>query len=213
MATSPQYRARFNERFLNTIQKAEPEFGGVKLNEKEAEVVTGILRQATDKYLSKLPNTPTLSQLKSMEKEEIVARAVDSIPVVLGSGFKGEVTEKAMANIHASTEGQKAFRVALSSYLRELPPKEVLDTFNDLYPSMVKYKTLPIDELISLKRSVSEFTSKSTAKAIGEAGEVAIKNSLIRSVAPSEFAQLIQKQQEAIKPLQPEQSIIPAFNM
>jgi hypothetical protein len=185
VSKDPKYSKEFTERFVNTIQQATPEWNGVKISDPAAQVT----REALDKVLAR-GRVPTYSELKNIETEQFVAKARDSIPVLLNQQFKGEAVENAMANIAKSPQGQQDFRVALASYLKNLPEKEALSEFNRLYSTVAKTKALPTEELLRMKRAVAKFVEKGYIAKAGDITGTALRNSIVRGVLPAEFADL-----------------------
>lgn len=187
VSADPKFVAEFNKKLVNTIQQATPEWNGIKISDSTAELT----REALDKYLSRVGGVPSFSALKKIENDEIVAKAVDSIPVVLSDKFRGEASEKALKNIHKSPEGQKQYRVALASYFRELPPNKVIKEWNRLEDDLIKYKTIPFEEIMKIKRGVVEFSKRTKGVQVAKdiAGN-AFRNSIVRGVLPAEYANL-----------------------
>jgi len=180
----------FEKTLINTLQKAKPEFNGVPLSEDTINIV----RKATDDYLSKIGENsgrafPSYSNLKFYEQQEMVAKAIDSIPVVIGDGFSDKHIKQALVNINGSPEGQKALLLGVSSYFKSLPPSQVLTEWNRIKGSL---KGIPSVSIKSLDRSVSEFL-KRDPEMIGARGQVAkdilgnaAKSALIKGLVPAE---------------------------
>jgi len=183
--SSKTISGKFSDDLINSIQKAEPEFGGVKLDK---ETTALILKRASDEYLDSL-GVPTISALKGMENAGFTALAVDSIPVVLNQTFKGEALEQALTNIHKSPEGQKQFRVALATYFRELPAKDVLQEWNRLAPGIRSYKTLPPQEIAKMERAVTELAKRSKGGQVAkDIGANSLRMGIVRGFLPAEMA-------------------------
>lgn len=205
VSSDPKIQQRFSERVINTIQQATPEWNGVKISDDAANVT----RDALDKYLTRLGTErqgnnllpiPTYNNLKGLEQQEIVAKAVDSIPVVLSDRFRGEAAQAALRNIHKSPEGQKQFKVALSTYFRELDPSKVVKEWNRLEGDLKKFKTIPFEDIMSIKRAVSEFSKRAEGKTIAkDIGTTALRNAIIRGLIPSELANIDVKEAQNIQ--------------
>lgn len=193
-SVDPKFALEFNRKLVNTIQQATPEWNGIKISDSTAELT----REALDNYLTRIGGTPTFSGLKAIEQEEIVAKAVDSIPVVLSDKFRGEAAEKALKNIHKSPEGQKQYRVALASYFRELPPEKVIKEWNRLEDDLIRFKTIPFEDIMKIKRGVVDFSKRTKGVQIAkDISGNALRNSIIRGVLPAEYASLAVQEAES----------------
>lgn len=196
-AKDPIVAKSWNERFLNTIQQASPEWNGVKISDG----ASTIMKEAIDNFTQRVSGTPMYSTLKSIEEKGYTAKARDSLPVLLNQEFKGPAVEKALANLAKSPEGRNDFRIALTSYLKDLPEQEALSRFNDLYPMIVKTKSMDLGELSALKGKVAKFVSKGYIQKTGDISGTALKASVLRGIAPAEVAnRVFSDKNDALKP-------------
>ena len=208
-STMPQIQQKFSERVINTIQQATPEWNGVKISDDASRFT----RKALDDYLSRISKerlannqmaVPTYSNLKAIESQEFVAKAVDSIPVVLSDKFRGEAAEAALKNIHKTPEGQQAYRVALASYFKELEPSRVLKEWTRLEDDLIRYKTLPLEDIYRLKRGASELAKRTNKSQVAaDISSAAFKRSIISGLIPAEFAQMQLEEAKAAEALAP----------
>ena len=184
----PVFKGGFNERLINTIQKADPEFDGVKIPKNVAD----FLRATLDDYLVSSGKSMSLSQLKKIEQDEIVAKAVDSIPVLLSGKFKGKATEKAASNIaKAGDEGQQALKLALGSYFRDLPPEKVISKWNDVAEALTAKGAFSVSDFLSIQRAIVEVSKRKQSGAIAkDIADNISKNAIVRGLIPAEFAQM-----------------------
>lgn len=180
LSPNPKTLATFNQRLLNTAQQATQEHNGIKISDDAADM----LKEAIDKYTGK----PYYKLLKEQEKQRFTAEAMDSIPVLLSKGIKGDTLESTLTNLSRNPYGKENFKIALSSYLRSLPEKEALSEWNRLYDSKVltKTKVMDLGDLLSLNRKVKLYTEKGYIKKAGDISGHALKMSIITGVAPAE---------------------------
>jgi|688.fasta_scaffold317547_1 hypothetical protein len=187
----------WNSKFLNTIQQAEPEWNGIKISDD----ASALLKESVDKFTQRVSGTPLYSTLKEMESNGYVATARDSIPVIINQGFTGELTDRAIENIGKSAVGKRDFRIALASYLKNLPEEEALSEFNRLYPKIAKLKTIDVGELATLKSQVSRFYNKTKLGKTKDITATALKSSIIRGVIPAELSsRFLQDENTALEP-------------
>jgi hypothetical protein len=182
----------FNKVFINTLQKAKPEFNTIKLSDD----TIAVLKKASDDYLDDIGkqtggNFPTISNLKAIEREEKIALAIDSIPEFISGGFKGKDTKNALSTITATEEGQNALKIGLGSYFKQLPPDKVLKEWSRIKKDIrglsgIDVKGIDRQVVEFLKRDPSMPSSKMTVtKDI--VGNVT-KRAIINSIIPAEVA-------------------------
>jgi len=192
--TSPNAKtaSTFNARLLNTAQQAVKEYDGVNVSKDAAD----LLKEAIDSYIG----MPYYSTLKATEKQRFTAEALDDIPVLLEKGIKGDTLESTLKNLSRNPEGKLNFKIALSSYLRELPEKEALSEWNRLYDSgvLIRSKVMDIGETVALARKVKLYTEKGYLRKAGDITAQALKMSLVQGILPAEGANLVSKKPQGV---------------
>lgn len=165
MITAKQYASR-----LDNLIHSPDKVGLSGLTEEGARVVKDVLSRNYDSYFTTNTNLPLYGIMKQTEESVFAAKARDSIPVLLDKKFKGEsdAIEQALRNLAKSKEGSNDFKLALTSYIKGLPEKEVFSEFNRLVPYIQKTKVLSPSEIAAINKGVGRMMSKK-----GKAGALA----------------------------------------
>lgn len=119
---NPLISGKATEDILNFIQNR-----GVKLGKKEGERIYEIsegtqkaLRQHFDSFLSTNSDEISYNALKKVEQEEFIAEAMDSIDLMVKTGFsmKDDAFRQALKNINQHPEGKVRFAKAIDNHFR-----------------------------------------------------------------------------------------------
>jgi hypothetical protein len=171
---SPLNADKFKTTLLNLAQQSETTGYKVYNLDKTAQK---LLTSAMDDYFTSTTGKPLYGILKKVEEDKYVAQARDSLPVLIQKGFKGDDIDQALTNLSKSKAGVEDFRKSLSTYLKVIPEKDLVNEFNRLEPVMRKSKVLPMEDLTKIKRSIAEY--KSTGTKLGTVGAVVLKDSIL----------------------------------
>jgi len=171
---SPLNADKFKTTLLNLAQQSETTgYKVYNLDKTAQKLLTG----AMDDYFTSNTGKPLYGILKKVEEDKYVAQARDSLPVLIQKGFKGDDIDQALTNLSKSKAGVEDFRKSLSTYLKVIPEKDLVNEFNRLEPVMRKSKVLPMEDLTKIKRSIAEY--KSTGTKLGTVGAVVLKDSIL----------------------------------
>jgi len=201
MSSAPIDKQTFAERLNNSLQNTTNfKYGGVELGEN----ARTILRKHFNTYLDDINNKSGLNYdaLKNLEEAQFVATARDAIPGILGRKFSPKLVEEYGANIAKSPEAKKDFQVALFSYFRTLPKEQLVGAFEDLYPTLVRLKLLPREELVKLQRGVAKVKNQTTAGKVSDVSLVSLREGILNGVIPAELANAVMQQEKLINELE-----------
>lgn len=171
---SPLNADKFKTTILNLAQQSETTGYKVYNLDKTAQK---LLTNAMDDYFTANTGKPLYGLLKKVEEDKYIARARDSLPVLIQKGFTGDKVEKALENLSKSKAGVEDFRKALGTYLKVIPEKDLVSEFNRLEPIIKKTKVLPDQDLAKVNRSIAQY--KSAGAKAGAVGAVILKDSIL----------------------------------
>lgn len=150
----PEAAANFETYLLNLMQQSSGEF---KVQDLE-KISADLLKKHFDSFLVANTGIPYYQVLKKAEAENFGAIARDSIPTLIANGFTAD--KQALKNIKKSPEGVRDLKVAVTSYLKNIPDDNaLLNKWNDLEVILKETKALPFEDIMQIKRQVNKARS------------------------------------------------------
>lgn len=182
--TNPKVAATANKDILNLIQN-----GGTYTVEGETKAMISpdaqkVLRDQFNKYLERTTGGKGYNFLKSIEQQEFIAAARDSIPTLVATKFSklDEPYKLALSNIAKSPEGKAEFARAIDQHFyqlgetinvagkqvgKEISPDKLMKEFIRLRPAIEETGVMSRVQLEELTRRVADIPKMADkAKAI-----------------------------------------------
>lgn len=190
----PGVVSRSNQSLLNLAQN------GGKFNNKtgEAEKLISdkaqtILADKFGKYFEETAGSNLYSNLKSVERAEILAKATDDIPMLILNKMRPSQLEEAAQNIKATSEGTEKFVEGLKQYFGSLPMGRtnastgaiMMKEFDRLAPTLKKTGLLTEKQLNETQKILQNIPKDISAARWNEIAQNAVMSGITSGLAGS----------------------------
>lgn len=137
VSKDPKTAAKANEDILSLLQSGGVYSAREEMKKKIGEEAQFAIRQRVGQYYkNNLGKSPGFEELKTMERQDFQAKALDSIPNMVRENFKDTTSAAFKSNMeniaNSGPDGKQAFVTALKTHFYDKSPSDFMKEFNRL---------------------------------------------------------------------------------